>query len=551
MAFESVSLSFDYKNQATAESFNLINHDLLPNGIYEGFDLSKIDDTTVTVGTGTAYVRDSANSLSCRITLDAADNITVSTATPYIVMRFTWVNTETNKPSFLALGYSSIQATDIILGECIFDGSTLTEFSYTITTYASLAKLEENKNAFHVESSQPISNQIEITGGDAVINGKLVTITDTTFTVSTNTTLGRKDVIYVDDSGTVGIVEGIDAGSPTTPTYPANVLILCELQRGASRSTVKNNEIVQIANCNVVQNEVIPNVDNNFIGVIQSIQNGKVNASTNLPEFLSESSGVITLDCSSTIFRCNIGNGYSDFGKQAYRLNLTSDLTIDLSGASDDDYYIVLDYNPTTGVASLESNTVSRIMSTTPPSHATDQLWYDINNNKVYESDGSSAWTQVYKIVLGMVNKASSVYTIYNRPFNDVATNVVAVPSTTFSISSSTWGGHPMTVPLSVKNGDYNNEFDTSTYTFTAKRDMEIELFGIFSASSQQSYILYYFLNGTAIAIINETSALTFSGKKSVTLKTGDQIKLGAATFANVTGDESFCMSIRELSWRN
>jgi len=46
-------------------------------------------------------------------------------------------------------------------------------------------------------------------------------------------------------------------------------------------------------------------------------------------------------------------------------------------------------------------------------------LWYNINDNKIYESDGSTTWTQTHKLLLGMVNKSSTTYTIYNRAFND------------------------------------------------------------------------------------------------------------------------------------
>ena len=171
--------------------------------------------------------------------------------------------------------------------------------------------------------------------------------------------------------------------------------------------------------------------ENNFTGVVQSIQHGAVNSS-NEPEFLTESGGVITLAGSSTTFRCNIGDGYSDFGKKCIRLNLTTDLTLDLSSASDDDYYIIADYDDTTSTMTLESNTVARVMSTTAPtSPSTGDLWYDITNNMMKKYNGSS-WEQVYKIVLGMVNKASSVYTVYNRAFNDF------YESDVFSVSANT-----------------------------------------------------------------------------------------------------------------
>ncbi len=551
MAFESFNINFDYKQQATAESFNILNHKLQPNGVYEGFDVAKVSDTEVTVGTGICYIEDSANSLSCRAELTSSDNLTVSSATPFIIIRFTWVNTETNIPSVLAVDFGSINDTDIIVGECIYESTTLTEINTNRKEIASVQDLENNKDAFHVYATQPASDDISIIGGSTVINGKLVTITDTTFEVTNGTTSGRNDIIYLDDTGTINILEGTDSGSPVTPTYPSNVMVLCEIHRGASKSIVKNNEIVQIANKkDIVYGEtVVTNIDKNFVGVIQSIQSGKL--TSNEPDYLSESSGIITLNGSTTPFRCNIGDGFSDYGKKAYRINIKDDSnTIDLSGEADDDYYIILDYNTSTGATSLEAITVPRIMSTIEPSHATNQLWYNINDNKMFESDGSS-WTQTHKLVLGMINKSGATYTIYNRSFNDIPTHIVAQPSSTFSISSSTWGGSPMTVPLSEKSIDYNNEFDTTTYTFTAKRDMEVEIYGVFSASTTNSYILSYLLNGVKYGIINETSALTLSGTKFVSLKTGDTLRLGAESFSTVTGDTSFCMKIKEISWRN
>ncbi len=161
------------------------------------------------------------------------------------------------------------------------------------------------------------------------------------------------------------------------------------------------------------------NFQDNFVGVVQSIQNGKVNLTTNESEVLTESSGIITLNASSITFRCNIADGYSNMGKKAVRLNLSENLTKDLSSEADGDYYIYLVYDKTAETVSLEYSQIARVMSTTPPSSpSSGDLWYDINNNKVFESDGST-WTQVYKLVLGMVNKSGTTYTIYNRAFND------------------------------------------------------------------------------------------------------------------------------------
>jgi hypothetical protein len=128
-------LTFDYKNEGSSLSFNKLMKDLLQIGIYAGLDLS-IDGGTnkPVISPGVCFIKTEneewANQLGVRVELRESYIISEASSTlTYIVARLNWAQTEDNYMDVTAV--AAPEETDIIIGQGVYSGATLTEFLLT------------------------------------------------------------------------------------------------------------------------------------------------------------------------------------------------------------------------------------------------------------------------------------------------------------------------------------------------------------------------------------------------------------------------------------
>lgn len=277
---------FDYKQPATGQGFSKLNYKTLPSGIYEGFTLTKVDNVTVTISTGVCIIDDPSTSTRIKISTSATQNIAISPSTPYIILRYAWVNIENNYMDMMAVAYGSLQAGDLIIGRGIYSGSTLANtFDYSLKSIASLQVIENNKNSFRVIPTEPISKTVTVEDGTCIINGVYIDHSSAVSGTISDTTLGRYDIIYLDDTGSIQVLQGTDASSPTAPDYPVQGLVVAEIHRGASRTDVNGTDIVQIKPDRNNPNVASVDVQNSTTAYNSIIKNGnyRVRSATNSP----------------------------------------------------------------------------------------------------------------------------------------------------------------------------------------------------------------------------------------------------------------------------
>jgi len=104
--------------------FNNINYQLVPTGIYSGFTLTKLSNTVIEISTGLCFIQDPVNNVGTRIETGSVQSLVVSSATPYIVLRFSWADAPNNFMDMKAVSYAGaegIQANDLIVGRCVYD----------------------------------------------------------------------------------------------------------------------------------------------------------------------------------------------------------------------------------------------------------------------------------------------------------------------------------------------------------------------------------------------------------------------------------------------
>lgn len=244
-------LSFDYAEEATAKLFNNINYQLVPTGIYNGFTLTKLSNTVVELSTGLCFIQDSENSVGTRIETGSSQNITVSSATPFIVLRFNWADAQNNFMDMLPLANYQILPNDLIVGRCIFDdsGSVMnTVFDYTRRSIFYTNKQKVEDSYLRVTPTEPSSNQVHISSGvlnsskgNLLISGGIYPSGG----LPATTGAGRIDLIYIDEDGLIQFLQGVAQAIPVAPRY-GNRKVIAEIRRGASRNSIRGNEIFRV-----------------------------------------------------------------------------------------------------------------------------------------------------------------------------------------------------------------------------------------------------------------------------------------------------------------
>ena len=235
---------------------------------------------------GLCFIQDTINNVGTRIETGSAQNLTVNNATPFIILRFSWADAQNNYMDMLAVANADIQENDLIVGRCVYDdvGTTLsTTFDYTRRTifYTNKQKIEDSY--LRVTPTEPASNQVTVSSG--VLNsskGNLL-VAGGNYPVGgiQNTINGRIDLVYIDENGAVQILLGTDQANPVAPRY-GNRKVIAEIRRGASRTSVKGNEIFR----------VISSYDMNAItGDQLLVDAGNFYSSTNVEDAFQEIAG--------------------------------------------------------------------------------------------------------------------------------------------------------------------------------------------------------------------------------------------------------------------
>lgn len=249
-------ITSDFRMPLTSEEMGKIDYKLREPGIYEGGTLTKINDTTVEISPLVCYIRDDdyvidagppANQgLGVRVVTLEAQQISVTTSTIYIVLRYIYAQSENNFMDMLSVTYASIEPDDLIVGRCVFDGVTLlADFDYTRRSIPINDSIKENRNNFRVQSTEPISNQVFVNGGNIRNVSSYLTVSSGNSPVITDTTDGRIDLIWVDVNGDIQVVEGIDSVTPTEPEWEGR-FVVATIERGASRNNIRGSEITQV-----------------------------------------------------------------------------------------------------------------------------------------------------------------------------------------------------------------------------------------------------------------------------------------------------------------
>ncbi len=209
-------------------------------GIYSGGYLTKVSDTSASLSPLTCEIGD--GTYQVRGQTQSAVSVTVSTATPYIVLRWTYTaSASIDYMDIVAVALGSIAANDVVVGKCVFAGSTLTGFDYTLRTNPLISYL-----FLRVEALETPAMKVKVRAGKVSYgnsNFDIVVQDSPTFTAPTSNS--RIDLVQVDATGTVIVTQGVAAASPVAPSYDGKVT-LAEVTLSVGQTTILQSNIKDV-----------------------------------------------------------------------------------------------------------------------------------------------------------------------------------------------------------------------------------------------------------------------------------------------------------------
>ncbi len=275
-------ITFRYQQEGTAESFNKLFLNILPNGIISGGNLTKVTDNSVLISAGTEMLIGDGNVLVHVKLQEDATVIGIDGSKPYVVGNFVWLSTTTNYVTFLAKNLDDITDNDIIFGRCEYSGISMDMyFDYTKKSWCSSHYNNDFlfPNSFHTAlpsfNVSPYdgagANELGFTvnQGHAVIAGRDITLNQTNVILSDNpssplyviktVTSGRCDLLCLNRNGDFEYIMGEDGAidpltnKPAPQPYPSDKLVLARVTLALNTNTTIRGYFIE----NVYNNNYI------------------------------------------------------------------------------------------------------------------------------------------------------------------------------------------------------------------------------------------------------------------------------------------------------
>ena len=249
MDFGSQSISIQYFEAVDSDKVNKCFQGITPRGIYSGGYLTKVSDTSVSLSTLLCVIGDATNQV--RVETSTAVTLTVSSVAPYVVLRWAYATSATNYMDVFAVAVGSIQTNDLIVGKCVYTGSTLSGFDYAVTAY-SRSTPQTPVVMLKVEPTETPSMYVRIRAGRVNYGTANLEIADQLSPAFTApVTNSRIDLIYINTSGAIAVSTGTAAVSPVAPDYNSKI-VLAEVTITAGQTTITASSIKDVRNFSAV-----------------------------------------------------------------------------------------------------------------------------------------------------------------------------------------------------------------------------------------------------------------------------------------------------------
>jgi hypothetical protein len=237
----SQTLSLKYGASGNSREINERFVDVRPPGIYEGGYLSLVDASNARLSPLVCEIGDGTHQLRIETTTNVT--VAVASATPYVILRWSYTADALDYMQVMAVASGSILTTDVVVGLCTFTGGgALNGFSYVGRTNPAVMNL-----FLKVVPSEDSELKVRVRGG-RIQNGKqYINIPDqksSLFTAPASNS--RIDLLYLNRStGAVSILQGTAAASPVAPSYGGK-LVLAEVTIAAGATNIVASNIQDV-----------------------------------------------------------------------------------------------------------------------------------------------------------------------------------------------------------------------------------------------------------------------------------------------------------------
>lgn len=244
----SQQISIKYFDPVNNDVANKIGLDVRKTGIYSGGYLTKTNDTTVSLSAFACEIADSGSTGNqVRCATGVVVSIIVSTTTKLVVLRWTYTgNAATDYVDFVAIVPGAQLTNDIIVGTCVFAGSTLTGFNYgdSTTTFRSTPNIHDIN--LKVEPTVSASMYVRVRAGNVNYGDVNFSIADQLSPLLSAPGSNSWIVaIQVSLAGAIIATYGSSAASPVAPTY-GGLVTLAEITIVNGQSSITSTSIVDV-----------------------------------------------------------------------------------------------------------------------------------------------------------------------------------------------------------------------------------------------------------------------------------------------------------------
>ena len=244
--------TYEYFEAATAEDFNKKDVNIRPTGIYKGGYLTRVSDVavtlsamSVTIGDGTQQVNVRTTTTEYTINTGLLDSGTLSSSTPYLVLRWAFVAALNNYVEIHALAvldaaWALAYPNDVVIGKCNFTGATLVDFDYSDRTFLHIQDL-----FLKVETASGM--YVRLRAGKIQDGSQYIHIPEQLvgpFSVPSSPN-SRVDLVYLAADGTATILQGGVNVSPSAPDYGYK-LVLAEVTIVNGDLTIPASRIIDV-----------------------------------------------------------------------------------------------------------------------------------------------------------------------------------------------------------------------------------------------------------------------------------------------------------------
>ena len=213
-----------------------------PTGIYYGADLGIVSNTSASVSAFDLEITDGTYLM--KATSSSSNNVTVSNTNIWVVARWSYTGSANDVPSLL--GVSSVATNDIVIGKCIYSGSTLNGFDLT-----SRSSAQSFSKFCLVEPTNPANLSIKVRAGNISSSTQSYSIPEQVVTLSLSgggaLSVGQSvvAVVTINTSGAIAVLYGtpVVTGSQTAPAFGGN-FPLAQITLSYGQSTINTANIV-------------------------------------------------------------------------------------------------------------------------------------------------------------------------------------------------------------------------------------------------------------------------------------------------------------------